>query len=152
MITIQTLFAGLILHWFGGECSHARYPVHRTWCRARMGVCRYAVVDNSCLDNCRSNYSVCTRSSEKGLVLQAPPSGMMADSPVKVNNPGDAPAEPSPEEQKKMEAAYNQMKRKMAISEMGKSIKHKIMVLSGKEVLVNQPLQPALLYPSHNRV
>ena len=27
MITIQTLFAGLILHWFGGECSHARYPV-----------------------------------------------------------------------------------------------------------------------------
>jgi len=57
---------------------------------------------------------------------------MMADSPVKVNNPGDAPATPSPEEQKKMEAAYNQMKRKMAISEMGKAIKHKIMVLSGK--------------------
>ena len=57
---------------------------------------------------------------------------MMADSPVKVNQPGDAPAGPSPEEQKKMEAAYNQMKRKMAISEMGKAIKHKIMVLSGK--------------------
>ena len=56
----------------------------------------------------------------------------MADSPVKVNQPGDAPAGPSPEEQKKMEAAYNQMKRKMAISEMGKAIKHKIMVLSGK--------------------
>ena len=56
----------------------------------------------------------------------------MADSPVKVNNPNNAPAGPSPEEQKKMEAAYSQMKRKMAISEMGKSIKHKIMVLSGK--------------------
>ena len=27
MITIQTLFAGLILHWIGGKCIHARYPV-----------------------------------------------------------------------------------------------------------------------------
>ena len=27
MITIQTLFAGLILHWFGGNHIHARYPV-----------------------------------------------------------------------------------------------------------------------------
>ena len=27
---------------------------------------------------------------------------MMADSPVKVNTPGEAPAGPSPEEQKKM--------------------------------------------------
>ena len=26
-ITIQTLFAGLILHWLGGKCNHARYPV-----------------------------------------------------------------------------------------------------------------------------
>ena len=77
---------------------------------------------------------------------------MMADSPVKVNNPGDAPAAPSPEEQKKMEAAYNQMKRKMAISEMGKAIKHKIMVLSEKEALVNQPLQPDLLYHLRNKV
>ena len=56
----------------------------------------------------------------------------MAESPVKVNTPGAAPEAPSAEEQKKMEAAYNQMKRKMSISEMGKSIKHKIMVLSGK--------------------
>ena len=56
----------------------------------------------------------------------------MAESPVKVNQPQDTPANPSPEDQKKMEAAYNQMKRKMAISEMGKAIKHKIMVLSGK--------------------
>lgn len=27
MITIQTLFAGLILHWIGGNRIHARYPV-----------------------------------------------------------------------------------------------------------------------------
>ena len=27
LITIQTLFAGLIVHGLGGECSHARYPV-----------------------------------------------------------------------------------------------------------------------------
>jgi len=27
MITIQTLFAGLILHWIGGNSIHARYPV-----------------------------------------------------------------------------------------------------------------------------
>lgn len=27
MITIQTLFAGLILHWIGGNHIHARYPV-----------------------------------------------------------------------------------------------------------------------------
>jgi Mrp family chromosome partitioning ATPase len=56
----------------------------------------------------------------------------MADSPVKINNPDDAPAGPSPEEQKRMEAAYSQMKRKMSITEMSKSIKHKIMILSGK--------------------
>ena len=56
----------------------------------------------------------------------------MADSPVKINNPEEAPAGPSLEEQKRMEAAYNQMKRKMSITEMSKSIKYKIMVLSGK--------------------
>ena len=56
----------------------------------------------------------------------------MADSPVKINKPGDGPKEPTAEDQQKMEAAYNQMKRKMAIAEMGKAIKHKIMVLSGK--------------------
>ncbi len=56
----------------------------------------------------------------------------MADSPVKINTPVEAPPAPSAEEQQKMEAAYNQMKRKMAIAEMGKAIKHKIMVLSGK--------------------
>tara|TARA_B100000575_G_scaffold85384_1_gene67457 strand:+ start:1559 stop:2542 length:984 start_codon:yes stop_codon:yes gene_type:complete len=49
-----------------------------------------------------------------------------------MNNPGAGPVAPSAEEQKKMEAAYSQMKRKMAISQMGKTIKHKIMVLSGK--------------------
>lgn len=56
----------------------------------------------------------------------------MADTPIRMNNPGAGPVAPSAEEQKKMEAAYSQMKRQMAISQMGKTIKHKIMVLSGK--------------------
>ncbi|MDP6869976.1 MAG: Mrp/NBP35 family ATP-binding protein [Candidatus Poseidoniaceae archaeon] len=56
----------------------------------------------------------------------------MGESPIKINNPNDSVESPSPEDQKKMEAAYKQMKRKMAIAEMGKGIKHKIMVLSGK--------------------
>ena len=56
----------------------------------------------------------------------------MADNPIRMNNPGAGPVAPSAEEQKKMEAAYSQMKRQMAISQMGKTIKHKIMVLSGK--------------------
>ena len=60
----------------------------------------------------------------------------MADSPVTINSPGgqSAPAnpEPSPQEQKQMEQAYAQMKRKMAMEEIGRKIKHKIMVLSGK--------------------
>jgi len=59
----------------------------------------------------------------------------MADSPVTINTPGGGtPAEngPSPQEQKQMEQAYAQMKRKMAMEEIGRKIKHKIMVLSGK--------------------
>lgn len=56
----------------------------------------------------------------------------MADNPIRMNNPGAGPVAPSAEDQKKMEAAYSQMKRKMAISQMGKTIKHKVMVLSGK--------------------
>lgn len=64
--------------------------------------------------------------------MSHPPKQLMADSPVKVNNPGGAPEPASPEDQNKMEKAYNQMKRKMSISEMGKAIKHKIMILSGK--------------------
>ena len=59
----------------------------------------------------------------------------MADSPVTITNPGSddaAPAGPSPQEQKQMEQAYAQMKRKMAMEEIGRNIKHKIMVLSGK--------------------
>ncbi len=59
----------------------------------------------------------------------------MSDSPVTINTPGDsneAPAAPSPQEQKQMEQAYAQMKRKMAMEEIGRKIKHKIMVLSGK--------------------
>ncbi len=59
----------------------------------------------------------------------------MADSPVTITTPGSddaASAGPSPQEQKQMEQAYAQMKRKMAMEEIGRNIKHKIMVLSGK--------------------
>ena len=60
----------------------------------------------------------------------------MADSPVTINSPGEPSAPPSegpsPQEQKQMEQAYAQMKRKMAMEEIGRKIKHKIMVLSGK--------------------
>jgi ATP-binding protein involved in chromosome partitioning len=60
----------------------------------------------------------------------------MADSPVTLNSPSTgestpAPA-PSPQEQKQMEQAYATMKRKMSMEEIGRQIKHKIMVLSGK--------------------
>jgi len=56
----------------------------------------------------------------------------MADSPVQVNDPSKPTQAPSVQEQQKMEAAYAQMKRKMAMDAMGKRIRHKIMVLSGK--------------------
>lgn len=58
----------------------------------------------------------------------------MSDSPVSTHDPkaGDMPVEASPQEQKKMEQAYAQMKRKMTMEEIGKKIKHKVMVLSGK--------------------
>jgi len=58
----------------------------------------------------------------------------MSDSPVTKHgaNSGEAPAMASPQEQKQMEQAYAQMKRKMSMAEIGKRIKHKVMVLSGK--------------------
>jgi len=59
----------------------------------------------------------------------------MSDSPVSVHSPSGASAEgsqPTAQEQKQMEQAYAQMKRKMAMEEIGRKIKHKIMVLSGK--------------------
>ena len=58
----------------------------------------------------------------------------MAGSPVSTHTPSDGPAPdgPSPQEQRQMEQAYAQMKRKMAMQSLGKRIKHKIMVLSGK--------------------
>ncbi|MDA9571704.1 Mrp/NBP35 family ATP-binding protein [Candidatus Poseidoniales archaeon] len=58
----------------------------------------------------------------------------MSDSPVTKHgaNSGEAPAEASPQEQKQMEQAYAQMKRKMSMAEIGQKIKHKVMVLSGK--------------------
>ena len=39
---------------------------------------------------------------------------------------------PTPQDQKKMEQAYAQMKRKMSMQDISKKIKHKVMVLSGK--------------------
>ena len=59
----------------------------------------------------------------------------MAEQPVSIHNPNaDDSKEPnaSPQQQKQMEQAYAQMKRKMAMEEIGRKIKHKIMVLSGK--------------------
>ena len=57
--------------------------------------------------------------------------------PVSLHTPsdsGDKPSEekPSAEQQKQMEVAYSQMKRKMAMEKLSSSIKHKIMVMSGK--------------------
>ncbi len=54
---------------------------------------------------------------------------------MSIHNPNeDDSKEPSasPQQQKQMEQAYAQMKRKMAMQEIGRKIKHKIMVLSGK--------------------
>ena len=76
----------------------------------------------------------------------------MADSPVSINTPGapsEAPSGPSPQEQKQMEQAYAQMKRKMAMEEIGRNIKHKIMA---RVVLANPPSQPDLLCPSLSKV
>lgn len=58
----------------------------------------------------------------------------MSDSPVTKHgaNADDAAPIASPQEQKQMEQAYAQMKRKMSMAEIGMKIKHKIMVLSGK--------------------
>ena len=60
----------------------------------------------------------------------------MSDSPVshhKSGPPSESPdADASNEQRAQMEQAYQQMQRKMRISKMDESIKHKIMVLSGK--------------------
>ena len=57
----------------------------------------------------------------------------MPESPIKVNNPkSEDTAGPNPEQTRQMEQAYKQMKRKMQMESVGKGIKHKIMVLSGK--------------------
>jgi Mrp family chromosome partitioning ATPase len=58
----------------------------------------------------------------------------MADSPVSTHDPKDAapPDSASPQQQKQMESAYANMKRKMSMQEIGRKIKHKVMVLSGK--------------------
>ena len=60
----------------------------------------------------------------------------MSDSPVSIHSPDDdaqgPPTGPTQDDQRKMEQAYAQMKRKMAMQEMGERIKHTILVLSGK--------------------
>ena len=57
----------------------------------------------------------------------------MAESPISTHDPkndSQGPVQPSPQQQKQMEQNYAQMKRKMAMQEIGRKIKHKIMVLS----------------------
>ena len=60
----------------------------------------------------------------------------MSDSPISHHPGGEAPApsdaEPSQEQRAQMEQAYQQMQRKMRITQMDEQIKHKVMVLSGK--------------------
>ena len=57
--------------------------------------------------------------------------------PISIYNPSGGKDDsddmsPSAQQQKQMEAAYSQMKRKMAMEKLSSSIKHKIMVMSGK--------------------
>ncbi len=57
--------------------------------------------------------------------------------PLTIHNPSDSDDDsksngPTQEQQKQMEAAYSQMKRKMAMEKLSSLIKHKIMVMSGK--------------------
>tara|TARA_X000000368_G_C23056812_1_gene724308 strand:- start:4792 stop:5829 length:1038 start_codon:yes stop_codon:yes gene_type:complete len=57
--------------------------------------------------------------------------------PLSIHNPSDSDRDsndnnPTAEQQKQMEAAYSQMKRRMAMEKLSSSIKHKIMVMSGK--------------------
>ena len=61
----------------------------------------------------------------------------MAESPITTHDPqneeqGQGPVQASPQQNKEMEKNFAQMKRKMAMEEIGLKIKHKIMVLSGK--------------------
>lgn len=57
--------------------------------------------------------------------------------PLSIHNPSDSGGSPkddnaTAEQKKQMEAAYSQMKRRMAMEKLSSSIKHKIMVMSGK--------------------
>ena len=58
----------------------------------------------------------------------------MAESPITTFTPngGQSGEGPTVQQQKQMESAYANMRRKMAMQEIGRKIKHKIMVLSGK--------------------
>ena len=77
------------------------------------------------------------RRSERGFKTVFIVEIMMSDSPISHHNPSES-SEPNPEpeatpqQQKQMEAAYQQMKRQMAMKKIAENIKHKVMVLSGK--------------------
>ena len=73
----------------------------------------------------------------------------MAEGPVSYHT-GDKPQDnektaATNEQAAQMEQAYAQMRRKMRMEEMDKSIKHKIMVLSGKGlslIHISEPTRP----------
>ena len=60
----------------------------------------------------------------------------MADTPVSTHNPsGDGEsndAQVNPEQKAQMEQAYQQMRRKMRMTQLAEGVRHKFMVLSGK--------------------
>lgn len=61
---------------------------------------------------------------------------IMADSPVSTHNPSDndggEDAPVNAEQKAQMEQAYQQMRRKMRMSQLAEGVRHKFMVLSGK--------------------
>ena len=65
----------------------------------------------------------------------------MADSPVSINPPGGSDQGfegPSPQEQKQMEQAFAQMKRKMSMEEIGRKIKHEIIIKQQERLYLNK--------------
>ena len=60
----------------------------------------------------------------------------MADTPVSTHNPskdeGANDTQENPEQKAQMEQAYQQMRRKMRMTQLAEGVRHKFMVLSGK--------------------
>ena len=73
----------------------------------------------------------------------------MADTPVSTHNPSKdgAANEPqeNPEQKAQMEQAYQQMRRKMRMTQLAEGVRHKFMVLSGKGGVANLLLLRGLL-------